>query len=162
MCLVNLVIHSEPGTFVLDTLNLDHFISISTVGTLIWEAMLDFFISVILLSFQSPRFKKIRENTARVEAVVGPFYGLSFRIQAASYFPQRWVQKNRFNILFGGFSWQELAHSGFNFIGPYSLCRAEDLAAVNHVTQAASELGLKVGFKELRLESIFLNRGLRT
>ena len=30
---------------------------------------------------------KIRENTARVQAVVGP-YLLSFRIQVASYFPQ--------------------------------------------------------------------------
>ena len=44
---------------------------------------------------------------------------------------------------------------------PYS--RAEDLAAVNHVTQAVvrvnRRLGLKVGFKKLRLEPKFLNRG---
>ena len=51
-------------------------------------------------------------------------------------------------------------------IEPNSLSRAEDLAAVNHVTQAVvSALGrrlcLIVGFKELRLESKFLNRGLR-
>ena len=50
---------------------------------------------------------------------------------------------------------------GFIFIGPNSLSRAEDLTAVNHVTQAVVVLGLKVGFKELRLEPKFLNRGLR-
>ena len=45
-----------------------------------------------------------------------------------------------------------------------SLSRAEDLAAVNHVTQAVVIVGskiLKVGFKELRLEPKLLNRGLR-
>ena len=30
---------------------------------------------------------------------------------------------------------------GFIFIGPNSLSRAEDLAAVNHVTQAGSKIG---------------------
>ena len=44
---------------------------------------------------------------------------------------------------------------GFIFIGLNSLSRAEYLAAVNHVTQAVVRvglrLGLKVGFKELRL-----------
>ena len=53
---------------------------------------------------------------------------------------------------------------GFNFIRPNSLSQAEDLAAVNHVTQAVgrvgSILGLKVMFKELRVEPKFLNRGL--
>ena len=53
---------------------------------------------------------------------------------------------------------------GFIFIGPNSLSRAKDLAAVNHVTQAVarveSKIGSKVGFKELRLEPKFLNRGL--
>ena len=49
---------------------------------------------------------------------------------------------------------------GFIFIGPNSLNRAKDLAAVNHVTQAVvmelgRRLGLKVGFKELRLELKF-------
>ena len=48
---------------------------------------------------------------------------------------------------------------GFIFIGPNSLSRAEDLAAVNHVTQAVvrvgRRLGLKVGFKDLRLEPKF-------
>ena len=44
---------------------------------------------------------------------------------------------------------------GFIFIGPNSQSRAEDLAAVNHVTQAVVELGLKVEFKELRLEPKF-------
>ena len=54
---------------------------------------------------------------------------------------------------------------GFIFIGPNSLSRAKDLAAVNHVTQAvvsklSLRLGLKVGFKELRLEPKFLDHGL--
>ena len=50
---------------------------------------------------------------------------------------------------------------GFILIGPNSLSRVEDLATVNHVTQLlSSELGLKVGFKELRLEPKFLNRRL--
>ena len=55
---------------------------------------------------------------------------------------------------------------GFIFIGINSLCQAEDLAAVNHVTQAVvrvmgRRLGLKVGFKELRLEPKVLTRGPR-
>ena len=53
---------------------------------------------------------------------------------------------------------------GFIFIGPNFLSQAEDRAAVNHVTQAVvrvgSKIGLKVGFKKLRLESKFLNRGV--
>ena len=50
---------------------------------------------------------------------------------------------------------------GFIFIGPNSLSWAEDLVTVNHVTQLlSSELGVKVGFKELRLEPKFLNRRL--
>jgi len=83
--------------------------------------------------------------------------------------------KIRFNILFGGFhgrnrhieSYSPLKPTkvSFIFIGPNSLSRAEDLAAVNHVTQVVVELGrrlgLKVGFKELRLEPKFSNHGLR-
>ena len=33
---------------------------------------------------------------------------------------------------------------GFIFIGPNSLSRAEDLAAVNHVTQAVVKVGSKI------------------
>ena len=33
---------------------------------------------------------------------------------------------------------------GFIFIGPYSLSRAEDIAAVNHVTQAVIRVGSKI------------------
>ena len=51
---------------------------------------------------------------------------------------------------------------GIIFIGPNSVSRAEDLVAVKHVqTQAVVVLGLKVGFKELRLELKYLNRRLR-
>ena len=54
---------------------------------------------------------------------------------------------------------------GSIFIGPISLSRAEDLAAVNHVTQAVEELGqrlglINVGFKELQVEPKFINRRL--
>ena len=34
---------------------------------------------------------------------------------------------------------------GYNFIGPNSLGQAEDLTAVNHVTQAVIRVGLKIG-----------------
>ena len=51
---------------------------------------------------------------------------------------------------------------GFIFIGLNSLRRAEDLAAVNLSSELGLRLGLKVGFKEFRLEPKFLNRGLRT
>ena len=34
---------------------------------------------------------------------------------------------------------------GFIFTGPNSFCRAEHLAAVNHVTQAVVRVGLKIG-----------------
>ena len=52
----------------------------------------------------------------------------------------------------------------FIFIGPNSFSRVEELAAVNFVTQAVVRVGLrfglKVGFKEIRLEPKLLNRGL--
>ena len=34
---------------------------------------------------------------------------------------------------------------GFIFIGPNSLSRAEDIAAINHVTQAVIRVGSKIG-----------------
>ena len=49
---------------------------------------------------------------------------------------------------------------GFIFIGPNSLGRAEDLAAVKLSSELGQKLGLKVGFKEIRLEPKFLNCGL--
>ena len=53
---------------------------------------------------------------------------------------------------------------GFIFIGLNSLSRAQDLAAVNHMSQAVVRVGLRLGlkaaFKELRLEPKLLNRGL--
>ena len=52
------------------------------------------------------------------------------------------------------------AKVGFIFIGPSSLSRAEDLQLSFKWHKLSSELGLKVGFKELRLEPKFLNRGL--
>ena len=40
-------------------------------------------------------------------------------------------------------------------VGFFSLSRAEDLAAVNHVTQAVVRVGSKIGFKELWLKPKF-------
>ena len=39
----------------------------------------------------------------------------------------------------------KLIKVGFIFIGPNSLSRPEDLAAVNHVTQAVVKVGSKIG-----------------
>ena len=49
---------------------------------------------------------------------------------------------------------------GFVFIGPNTLSRAVELSITWH--KLLSELGLKVGFKDLQLEPKFLNRGLRS
>ena len=55
-----------------------------------------------------------------------------------------WVLiKTRFNI--EPYSPLKPTKVGFIFIGPYSLSRAEDLAAVNHVTQAVVRVGSKIG-----------------
>ena len=120
----------------------------------------------------NPLFKdigKIRLGSA----VIWPY--LRLELSNSSFLVFHWVEFKKTCLIFyfGGFSWQELTHFrgfirtilniepysplkptkvGFFFIGPNSLCRAEDLAAVNQVTQ--------VGFKELRLEPKFLNRGL--
>ena len=54
----------------------------------------------------SPRFKKFVEIWLGSKLSLELIYGLSFRIKAASYFPQLELNsKNRSNILFGGFSW---------------------------------------------------------
>ena len=66
---------------------------------------------------------------------LGLIYGLSFQFQAASYFPQSW---RIFMVGIGAFR-------GFMRFGPNSLSRAEDLAAVNHVTQAVVRVGSKIG-----------------
>ena len=65
------------------------------------------------LIVQSPRLKKIWENTVRVYAVVGPYLRLELSDSSCSSFSTELTIKNRFNFLFGGFSWYELAHSGF-------------------------------------------------
>ena len=77
-----------------------------------------------------------------------------------------WVFK-RTNLNIESYSPLKPTKDGFIFIGPNSLNRAEDFAAVNHVTQAVVRVvskikGLKVGFKELRFEPKFLNLRLRS
>ena len=104
---------------------------------------------------------------------LGLIFGLSFRIQSAFYFPQSWVQKTGLIFYladFHGRNWRILGFSenklniepysplkltevGFIFIGPNSLCRAEDLAELGR------RLGLNAWFKELRPESkVFKSR----
>ena len=94
----------------------------------------------------------------------GFIYGLSFRIQAASNFQSS--VKNRYLADFHGRNWRipgfmkarlntEPLFSTKTNQGRFYF-RAEDLAAVNHVTQAV----VRVGFEEIRLEPKLLNRGL--
>ena len=134
--------------------------------------------------FQSRRLKKIGKIRLGSKLSLGFIYGLSFRIQAAYYFSQFWVQKTGLTFYLADFharNWRisgfyenitqfepysplKPTKVGFIFIGPNSLSRVEDLAVVNHWHKLSLELGrrlsLKVGFKELRLEPKFLNRGL--
>ena len=55
----------------------------------------------------------------------------------------RVFMRTRLNIEL--YSSQKPTKFGFIFIGPDSLSRAEDLAAVNHVTQAVVRVGSKIG-----------------
>ena len=91
-------------------------------------------------------------------------YGLSFRIQAASYFPQSWVQKTGLVFYLADFDGYRNWHipsfyenktkywalfstktnQGRFYFHCASLSRAEDLAAVNHVTQAVVRVGSKI------------------
>ena len=53
------------------------------------------------------------------------------------------IRRNRRNI--EPYSPLKPTKVGFIFIGPNSLSRAEDLAAVNHVTLAVVRVGSKIG-----------------
>ena len=110
--------------------------------------------------------------------MLGLVYGLSFWIQAASHFPQSWVKKKTGLIFyladFYGWNWRIPGYSennstlslfstktnykGFILFGPKIL----QLSITWHKlsSELSRRLGLKVGFKELRLEPKFLNRGL--
>ena len=83
-------------------------------------------------------------------------YGLSFRIRAAQPI------FNRVELNIEPSSLLKPTKVGLIFIGPNSFTRAEDLAAVNLVTQAVVRVGSKIKSKsrELRLELKFLNREL--
>ena len=113
----------------------------------------------------SPRFKKFGEIRLGSKLSLDLIYGLSFRIKAASYFPQSLIQKTGLIFYladFHGKNWRipsfyenktqlwalfstKTNQGRFFFIGPNSLSRAEDLAAVNHVTQAVVRVGSKIG-----------------
>ena len=55
----------------------------------------------------------------------------------------RGLMRTRFNI--ETYSTLKPTKVGFIFIGPNSLSRVEDLAAVNHVTQAIVRIWSKIG-----------------
>ena len=60
----------------------------------------------LFLCWPEPPIKKIREN----KLLFGLIYGLSFRIQAASYFPQSWVHKTGRNWRIPGFDENKTQH----------------------------------------------------
>ena len=109
----------------------------------------------------SPRFKKYGKIPLGSQLSLGLIYGLSFRIQATSHFPQSSL-KIFFLADFLGRNWRipgfylrtrliiepyslKPTKVGFIFIGHKSLSRVEDLAAVNHVTKAVVRVGSKIG-----------------
>ena len=57
---------------------------------------------------------------------IGAFRALSFDVKKTHIYPYSQLKPTK---------------DGFIFIGPNSLSQVEDLAAVNHVTQAGSKIG---------------------
>ena len=111
-------------------------------------------------SLLSPQFKKILKNKAlRSKLSLDLIYGLSFQIQVAYYFPPSLIKKTGlifYSVDFHGRNWRipsfyenktQPTKVGFIFIGLNSLSLAEDLAAVNHVTQAVVRVESKIGSK---------------
>ena len=60
---------------------------------------------VPLIIIPSRRFQQVKENTTQVLAVVGPYLRLELSDSSCILFSTELSSKNRFNILFGGFSW---------------------------------------------------------
>ena len=136
-----------------------------TLGTLIWSKLWKIHGKSKLI----PRFKKFVKIRLESKLSLGLIYGLSFRIQAASYFPPSWIQKTDlifYLVDFHGRNWRipsfyenktqplKSTKDGFIFIGPNSLSRAENLESITW-HKLSSELGqksdLKCRFKEIRL-----------
>ena len=63
------------------------------------------------LIVQSPRFKNMGKYGSGLSC--RKFTTWAFGFLSCSSFSTELTIKNRFNFLFGGFSWYELAHSGF-------------------------------------------------
>ena len=107
------------------------------------------FVVILLLS---PRFKKFGKTRLRSKLLLTLLYDLSFRIQAASFFSQSLVQTTGLIFYLADFQLLNIepysplkpTKVGFIFIRPYSLSRAEDYTAVNHLTQAVVRVGLKI------------------
>jgi len=128
--------------------------------------------------------KKSRNyDSGLAKLLLGLIYGLSFWIQAASYFPQSWAQKTCLifyladfhgrNWCIPGFYENKTQHwalfstktnqGRFYFnIGPNSPSRVWDLAAItwHKLSSELSLLNLKAGFKKIRPEPKLLNRRL--
>ena len=111
-----------------------------------------------VLLAESPRFKKIGKIRVGYKLSLALIYGLSFRIQAASnlssktglifyladFHGRNWpipdfYMRTRLNIE----PYSPLKPTQVGFF--YSLSRAENLAAVNCVTQAVVRVGSKIG-----------------
>ena len=114
----------------------------------------------------SRRFKKFKKIRLGSKLLLSLIYGSGFRIEVASIFQQNLVRKTGLILYFTDFhswNWRILGfddnktqhwalfftktkqcrlyfHWAYN-----SLSRAEDLAAVNHVTQAVVRVGSKIG-----------------
>ena len=132
---------------------------------------------VIRIFIQSPRFKKFGKIWLSSKLSLGLIYDLSFRIPAAFYFPQSWVQKTGlwriFMVGIGAFRvFMRTKHNiepyspvkptkvGFIFIGP-KIVQLSITWYKMSLFGLGRRLGLKVGFKELRIDPNFLNLGLK-
>ena len=127
--------------------------------------------NILFGNSQDPRardLKNSRKYGSGLSCRWALFTAWAFKIQAASYFPQSWVQKN--SLIFYLAKFLVFMRTRFN-IDPYSPLKPTKVSFIfteSKIFQLSitwrtlsSELGLKVGFKELRLEPKFLNRGLR-
>ena len=117
--------------------------------------------SLINLHLLSPRFQISRKYGLGLSCIFGPYLRFELSDSNCIWFSTELSSKNRMNILFGGFSWKELAHFGL-------LWEQDTTLSLYHVTQSVVRVGSKIGIirfedwedKELRLEPKFLNRGL--
>ena len=127
--------------------------------------------------YSEPAIKKFGKIWLSSKLSLGLIYDLSFWIQAAFYFPQSWVQKTGlwriFMVGIGAFRvFMRTKHNiepyspvkptkvGFIFIGP-KIVQLSITWYKMSLFGLGRRLGLKVGFKKLRIDPNFLNLGLK-